>query len=294
VDGLRATHDDLRAVPGSFDAALAALEALRDEGVTHTVNTQINRRNCEELEALGEILFDLDVRAWQFQITTPMGRAADRARLVLQPWHLVEIFPRLAALAGRARTRNCRLVAANNIGYFGPHEGDLRPGGFWVGCPAGRFSLGIQSDGKVKGCASLPTAEWTDLSLRDLPLAHIYAESRALARLRERSREGLGGFCRDCYYAELCVGGCVWMTTTFFGSWGDNPYCHHRALELKGRGLRERVVPRVGSPGGAFDHGLWTVVREPWREQEEEEEKDPADDILMGMSRGVAQEGGGC
>lgn len=265
VDGLGPTHDALRSVPGSFDAALQAIDAVRSAGVVATVNTQINRPNRHELEALGDLLVARGVRAWQLQITTPMGRAADQAALVLQPWHLLDLFPRLAALRARHRKR-CTIIAANNLGYFGPHEGDLRAGGWWTGCPGGRYSLGIQSDGTVKGCASLPTRTWGDRSLKDHSLSEILAGSPALIRLRERSVAGLTGFCATCYYREECLGGCVWTATTFLGDWGQDPYCHHRALELRARGRRERVVPKATAPGEAFDHGLWEIVEEDWDE----------------------------
>jgi hypothetical protein len=41
----------------------------------------------------------------------------------------------------------------------------------------------------------------------------------------------------------------------FFGRPGNNPYCHHRALEFAGRGQRERLVPIEAARGAPFDHG---------------------------------------
>jgi hypothetical protein len=48
-----------------------------------------------------------------------------------------------------------------------------------------------------------------------------------------------------------------------FGKAGNNPYCHHRTLELKKEGLRERVVKVKQAPGLPFDHGLFEIVVEP-------------------------------
>lgn len=268
VDGLPPTHDALRAVPGSFDAAMAALDAVREAGAAPTVNTQINLRNRDELEALSEHLLARGVRAWQFQLTTPMGRAADQDRLTLQPWHLVDLMPRLARLATATRTRGCRLIASNNLGYFGPEEGDLRLGGHWIGCPGGRFSIGIQSDGRLKACSSLPADTYAADSVRARPLADQLAAPGPLRAVGDRGTEDLWGFCADCYYAEICRGGCVWTAHTFLGRPGNQPFCHHRALTLKGRGLRERVVPVAPAPGRAFDHGRWEVVVESWGDED--------------------------
>ncbi len=48
-----------------------------------------------------------------------------------------------------------------------------------------------------------------------------------------------------------------------FGKAGNNPYCHHRALEHERKGLRERVVKMEEAPGEPFDHGLFEIVVEP-------------------------------
>jgi lipopolysaccharide biosynthesis regulator YciM len=46
------------------------------------------------------------------------------------------------------------------------------------------------------------------------------------------------------------------------GRAGNNPYCHHRALELARQGLRERVVQVEKAPGTSFDHGRFELVVE--------------------------------
>ena len=50
------------------------------------------------------------------------------------------------------------------------------------------------------------------------------------------------------------------------GRRGNNPYCHHRALELLREGDRERLVPKTAAPNEPFDHGTFEIVREPWPE----------------------------
>ncbi|MFN3429886.1 MAG: radical SAM protein, partial [Candidatus Sericytochromatia bacterium] len=79
VDGLAATHDQLRGVPGSWKAAFRALGHLRDAGVQVSANTQINRQSMAELPALYALLREAGIHSWQLQLTVPMGRAADQA-----------------------------------------------------------------------------------------------------------------------------------------------------------------------------------------------------------------------
>lgn len=260
VDGPRDTHDALRAVPGSWDAAMRAIDAARDAGIAAGVNTQLNRRNLTELDELADALLARGVATWQVQLTVPMGRAAGGDAFVLQPYDLLELFPRLAAVATRVRPRGLRLMASNNVGYYGPYEALLRPGAAWQGCSAGGWILGLQSDGTVKGCASLPTDAYGAMNVRDGSLAEIFARSEVLRSTRERVERW--GHCATCYYGSVCRGGCTWAGHTLFGRPGNNPMCHHRALELAARGRRERLVPAAAAPEVPFGHGLWEIVEE--------------------------------
>jgi radical SAM protein with 4Fe4S-binding SPASM domain len=262
IDGLEGSHDRLRAVPGSWRAATAAIAHVAAAGMEPYANTQLNQLNLPELEALAEVLLDRGIRSWQVQLTGPMGRAADRPEWLLQPYQMLALVPRLAAVARRARSRGCRIHAANNLGYFGPHESLLRMA-HWRGCSAGLYVLGIEADGSVKGCPSLPSAPYVGGNLRDRPLAEIWAEAAELRFARERDEGELWGRCAGCYYAQLCRGGCSWTAHTLLGRRGNMPYCHHRALELAREGLRERIERVAQAPGEPFDFGRFRLIEEP-------------------------------
>jgi len=159
--------------------------------------------------------------------------------------------------------------AGNNLGYFGPHEGILRarpgqPPTHYRGCVSGRFTLGLESDGTVKGCPSLPTASYTGGNVRELSIARIWEESPELNFVQQRDRSELWGFCAGCYYADLCMAGCSWTAHCTLGRRGNQPYCYHRAHTLKRRGLRERLEPVEVAEGLPFDHGRFELVEEPW------------------------------
>jgi radical SAM protein with 4Fe4S-binding SPASM domain len=268
VDGLEATHDRQRARTGSFRGALAALGHLRDVGIATASNVNVNRLNLGELEGLYEVLRDAGIRAWQVQITTPLGRAADRPEMLLQPWDLLALIPRVVALKKRAKADGIRVWPGNNLGYFGPEEGALRSADpddaseHWRGCQAGKLVLGIESDGAVKGCPSLQTASYVGGHLRDRSLASIWEEAPELAFAR-KPRE-LWGYCAECAYAETCQGGCSFTAHSLFGRPGNNPLCHHRARVFRRQGLRERLVPTEAADGRPFDHGLYRIELEPF------------------------------
>jgi radical SAM protein with 4Fe4S-binding SPASM domain len=270
VDSLAATHDRLRGRRGSFDSCLRTIGRLTDAGVVATSNTQINRLTAPDLPDLYDVLRAAGIAAWQWQLTVPMGNAADDWQILLQPVELLDVFPLLAGIARRAAADGIRVHAGNNVGYYGPYERLLRsPEGaaFWAGCQAGLSTLGIEADGTIKGCPSLPTQDYAAGDIREHRLADLLRDAPALAinaaAGSAAATEGTWGFCRSCEFADVCRGGCTWTAHTFFGRAGNNPYCHHRALEHRRMGVRERIVPVAPAPGRPFDHGLFALVHEP-------------------------------
>jgi len=267
IDGLADTHDHMRASPGSFAAATRALGHLRAAGLHTSSNINLNRFNHGDLEAVYDHVHAAGVGSWQVQLTAPLGRAADRPELLLQPWDLLTLVPRVAALKQRARADGVLLMPGNNLGYFGPEEAALRSleaGGrdHFQGCQAGRFVMGIESDGAVKGCPSLQSAHYVGGNLRQQAIEEIWRVAPQVAFARARTRADLWGFCRDCAYADTCLGGCTFTAHALLGRSGNNPYCHHRARTLARAGQRERLVQVEAAPGTPFDNGRFDLVLE--------------------------------
>lgn len=270
VDGLEATHDRLRGKPGSWQSCWRAIGHLRSAGIAATCNTQINRLTAPELQPLYELLAAAGIGAWQVQLTVPMGNAADNTGLLLQPPELLEVFPVLAEIARRGRRDGLMLFPGNNVGYYGPYEkllhGAEQPTR-WQGCQAGVSVLGIEADGTIKGCPSLPTAAYAGGNIREQSLKDIVRTSPELnINMRAGTPEGavhLWGFCAGCEHAPACRGGCSWTAHAFFGRSGNNPYCHHRALVNQRRGVRERLELVEPAPGEPFDHGVFQIIEEP-------------------------------
>ncbi|NJK32462.1 MAG: SPASM domain-containing protein, partial [Deltaproteobacteria bacterium] len=284
IDGLADTHDHLRALHGSHAAALRALENLQAADLPRSVNTQLCGINLREIEALLELIAAFEIHSWQIQITVAMGRAADHPELLLQPWQMLELMPLVARLERRTRELGVRLWPGTNIGYFGPYETLLRHDyrdRHQTGCEAGTRALGIEANGDIKGCPSLPTREYVGGNVREHSLRDIWERSAALRFNRDRAIDEMWGRCRECYYAEHCKAGCTWTGHVLFGKRGNNPYCHHRALELLREGLRERLELATPAPGEPFDHGEYRLIEEPW----------PAE--LLERAREVARSGEG-
>jgi radical SAM protein with 4Fe4S-binding SPASM domain len=99
---------------------------------------------------------------------------------------------------------------------------------------------------------ALATVGFAGGNVRDLSLEQIWETSPEIHFGRLRSVDDLWAFCRGCYYADVCRGGCTWTSHSLLGRPGNNPYCHHRVLELHKRGLRERIVKRHEAPRTSF------------------------------------------
>jgi Y-X(10)_GDL-associated radical SAM protein len=272
VDGLEPLHDDLRGVKGSYQKALETIRRVKRSGLAVSANTQIGARTMADLPELMRALIAAGATHWQLQLTVAMGNAVDDPELLLQPYQIAELMPLLAELHREGLERDFLLLPGNNIGYFGPFEHVFRGIGndavHWSGCAAGQNVIGLEADGSMKGCPSLRTKGFTGGNVRHTPPEEIWHQAEALHFARARSVDDLWGFCRSCYYADVCRAGCTWTADSLFGRPGNNPYCHHRTLQLEKQGLRERVVKKRDAPGESFAIGEFALVVEaiPGRE----------------------------
>lgn len=250
----------MRNVPGSFDKAVDTLRRAKQAGLAVSVNTQIGAATLPDLPELMNLIIELGATHWQIQLTVAMGNAVDHPELLLQPYQLLEVMPLLARLYREGQERGLLMNVGNNIGYYGPYEhmwrgfGDERV--HWSGCAAGQTVLALEADGTVKGCPSLATVGFSGGNVRDMNLHDIWHYSEGMHFGRLRSVDDLWGYCRTCYYNDVCRGGCTWTSHSLLGKPGNNPYCHYRALDLQKRACanassNSRTPPRPRSRSGA-------------------------------------------
>lgn len=274
IDGMERSHNKIRGKADSWEQCFRSIDHLREAGLFVGCNTQINRETVCELPLLYEKLVSHGVTAWQIQLTVPMGNAVEHNDLLLQPYELLNLYPLIATLSRRGRKDGIMVQPGNNIGYFGPYERLLRGPlaqntdfAFWRGCTAGQNSLGIEADGKIKGCPSLPSEHYTGGNIRERTLRDIYENSKELRFndiYQEEDRTAhLWGDCATCEYAKVCRGGCSWTSHVFFGKRGNNPYCHHRAIKKAVMGKSERFYLKKAASGNPFDHGIFEIEEGP-------------------------------
>ena len=82
------------------------------------------------------------------------------------------------------------------------------------------------------------------------------------------------------------MAGCSWTAHVLLGRRGNNPYCHHRTLELLKLGKRERITQVERAPGHPFDSGRFELVEEIWQTDERER----AERVARGEERWLIDE----
>jgi radical SAM protein with 4Fe4S-binding SPASM domain len=245
LDGMEATHDAIRVGPrgptGSFAKVVDAMRRVAASPMKTGVITHINAWNLPELRAMHELLAGIGLDVWQLQIAIPAGRlrTLDRPYLI-RPQDLEEVYARLVEFIREDRVP---LRVTDTIGYYteleplvrGRDRGKGLP--FYTGCYAGCLVMGIESNGDVKGCPSMPR-EFVAGNVRREPLAAIWADEERFAYNTRWDERKLTGFCATCPYRRLCRAGCTSMAFSLTGAIYENPYCLHR--------VREMSAPRPG------------------------------------------------
>lgn len=226
LDGPEPIHDHIRGARGVFRKSLRGIELMVRGGIGITIITSVTALNINLLDEIYALVSSLGAWKWQLQPLFPLGRGRDNDDLRLSEadfLHLGEYIHQRSALSNGDGPK---IVPADSCGFFSPL--DLPEFG-WGGCNAGRFSCGIMSDGRVKGCLSWP--DWTvEGDLRKDDLWTIWFRPGAFAHLRDFTAADMRGACRGCEVAAECGGGCQAMSLAATGEWHADPYCYRRLL----------------------------------------------------------------
>ena len=136
----------------------------------------------------------------------------------------------------RLKEAGLSIAPADSFGYFTKFDTRTPQ---WRSCPAGIASCGITSDGRVKGCLSMPD-ELTEGDLRDNDLWDVWFRDDAFPYNRGFGPRSLGENCSDCDMAHRCQGGCSAMSYATTGTFHNDPFCFYR-LEGFAAGVPDRT-----------------------------------------------------
>jgi radical SAM protein with 4Fe4S-binding SPASM domain len=246
LDGDEPTHDFLRAAHGSYRRVMRGIEAAFAERLPPVVITQCSKYNVCQLDQIHATLAALGIGSWQIQITHAWGRAVSDMQLMPQDAWMVHDF-----IVKKTKRRGYpRIFAGDDVGYYTEHERLVRGVnqlgqkgvGMWLGCFAGILAVGIESNGNVKGCLSMPPM-FVEGNIRERSFHDIWHDPNGFAYNRRHSPDMLKGVCADCDMNEFCRGGCKSMGAKGCESF-EYPYCLHQISRRNCNG-RKRAAHSV-------------------------------------------------
>jgi len=215
------THDSIRKVKGSFEKCQEVLKSLRSADLPTTVVTTVHKQNFKELPKMREFLLNKNI-AWQIQIADPIGRFPKSLHLSLEEFYSVALF--IASTRQKYSLKEMPITGAHCIGYNSRMLPNITLSTRWTGCQAGLTVLGIQSDGGVKGCLSLPNS-FVEGNVRAKSLIEIWSDPEFCIYTRQFKAENLNGDCKDCKFGKSCKGGCNAVSTSLTGKTHSDPFC---------------------------------------------------------------------
>lgn len=224
LDGLKRTHDLIRGRKGSYDRVIKSIEMINRANLPLVVITTVNALNLKELPAMLQLLKSIGVRRWRLQPIIPIGRAKNSLDFELSNQGILELGYFIKEWRVLAKSLDLEIILADGLEYI--DDGFIQERQ-WRGCPAGLITCGITSDGKVKGCLSLPDGlEEGDLRKNDL--WDIWFNPRSFAYTRNFSLNELGTNCISCDKSLECKGGCSSDSYASTGHFHDSPYCFYK------------------------------------------------------------------
>ncbi len=247
LDGATATtHEEIRQVPGHFQATLDAIGRLRESGFRVQVNTAVMKHNVRELADIAVLLHGAGVRVWEVFFLVNVGRgdkiddigpaeAEDVCHFLVDAARYGMVVRTVEAPFFRRVTRQraalerpgsppqvsqgelYRELAAKLVENLGaPKTPVLAP---TLSTRDGKGVIFVGYDGAVHPSGFLPLELG---NVRDTGLLTIYRNDKLLRDIRAAQ---FTGRCGACDYKDLCGGSRARAFATTGDPLGDDPAC---------------------------------------------------------------------
>ncbi|RME86120.1 MAG: radical SAM protein [Caldilineae bacterium] len=228
LDSLRPeVHDSFRGRPGAWQATVASIQNLSEEGFPFVLQTTVSRANLAELADLVAFAADSGARTYNLYFLVPTGRGQTFTSDITPAEYeslLRDIHAWQKQYAGRLLlSAKCAPHYQRVLWEENPESPYLRAFDQGAGgCPAGMHYLGIRPNGDVTPCPYLPLYGG---NLRGQSLADIWYDSDLFRQIRQR--QAMADRCGACEFRLLC-GGC---RARAYGVRGDvmaeDPWCEY-------------------------------------------------------------------
>lgn len=199
LDGLEASHEWMRGIPGSYRRALRAIEAFaRDPRLNADVVTCVNKRNLAELPRMYNILSELGLKQWRFFTVIPIGRAANDPDMQLSPAEFVSL---LEFIRQHREKGGPMKLTFSCEGYLGSYEQKVRDTRYF--CHAGVNIASVLIDGRICACPNIDRDRFSQGNIYQDSLWEVWQTRFQPFRDRSWAQTGL---CKDCKQWRNCLG----------------------------------------------------------------------------------------
>jgi heme b synthase len=244
LDGLGATHDQLRKLPGSYDMAIRGMKALQDAGMPVQINCTIARHNVHQVKEIYQNAIGLGAVALHIFMLVPVGCGVTIAEdQMLAPEVYEDVLSWFYEVSKEKKIETKATCAPH---YFRIMRQKAKEEGIQItpqthgmaamtkGCLAGSAICFISHKGEVFPCGYLPVEAG---NIHKDRFKDIWESSEVFANLRDP--DALKGKCGVCEYKKVCEG-C--RARAFYEKNGDymeeEPYCTYEPVKIAGKDAR--------------------------------------------------------
>lgn len=218
LDGLEASHDWMRGIPGSYHRALGAINAFaRDPRLNADVVTCVNKRNLSELPEIHKVLSATGLKQWRLFTIIPIGRAAKDPDMLLSNEEFVQL---MEFIREKREQGGPMTVTFSCEGYLGRYEEKVRPVRHF--CHAGVNIASILIDGRICACPNIDRDRFSQGNIYQDNLWEVWQNRFQPFRDHSWARTGI---CASCKEWKNCLGGGM---HNWHGPSGDVLQCHYQ------------------------------------------------------------------
>ena len=200
LDGMPETHDAFRRTPGGWERGMQGIKNLIVTGGFQSiqVTTVVTHKNIVELDALYDVLKNIDIDSWRVINMDPIGRAKEHPELLLTKEDYKTLFEyiRNKRIAGEPVCYGC----SHYLGM--EYEREVRD--WYFLCTAGLYTASIMVNGDITACLDIERRpEFVQGNVLKEHFKDVWENKFEIFR-KDLAMENEK--CRNCKEAKFCHG----------------------------------------------------------------------------------------